>query len=209
MSTIRVPLCIVAGLVACACIPVMAAAGKAPAKEMGTYKDWNDGTLDQLQILETPNFATATKIVVLPVDTSATPVVSDKKKKVVETVRKVLASAPELFVAGIKKAIAGKLEVVTATEAPTGDAAKGTILVRAEVSEMNPGSGAARFWLSMGAGHTRAELKGEILDGETGKPLLKFTQARAGSRVAETELLLRETVREVGEDVGATILVFR
>jgi hypothetical protein len=122
-----------------------------------------------------------------------------------------LSKATDFFITGIKKRVAGKLEASIAEQAPTADAAKGVLLIRGEVLELNPGSRAARYWVGFGAGKSRAEIKGEIVNAETGAPLLKFSHARAssmGEGGGDYTTFLDDDIREVGEDIGKMLLSF-
>lgn len=99
-----------------------------------------------------------------------------------------------------------------ATSAPTP--AVRTLLIRAAVTEMNPGSKAARFWASFGAGHTDAEITGEILDADSGEVLARFKTGRASSGTMSLaggnyETMMSNDTRDDGKNVGQMLTQFK
>jgi Domain of unknown function (DUF4410) len=199
---------VVVGIVLLLAAASAIAKNKAP-NEKGVYKDWNK-LIDHLEIVEPFQVTAFTMIVVLPLDTKQTPLPKQDDNTYPPTAT-ALSKATDFFITGIKKRVAGKLEASIAEQAPTADAAKGVLLIRGEVLELNPGSRAARYWVGFGAGKSRAEIKGEIVNAETGAPLLKFSHARAssmGEGGGDYTTFLDDDIREVGEDIGKMLLSF-
>jgi len=84
--------------------------------------------------------------------------------------------------------------------------------VRGQVSKLDPGSQAARYWVGFGAGHARVEIKCEILDDTSGEVLASLTQARVSSGGlfgGGYDALLQKLTEEVGEELGALLKFFR
>ena len=179
-------------------------------KAKGSYKDWNDDLIDKLEILESFNLSSYSKVVILPLDNKKTPL-PEKKDNTYEPVTKVLEKVTDIFLEGVKKGLAGKLQVASEKEAPPKESSKGVLLVSGEVVEMNPGSRAARYWVGFGAGKSRVEVRGEVTDAATGAVLLKFTHAKAsGVGVAGGDYIkfLTDDTTDVGEDVGKMLAFF-
>jgi hypothetical protein len=208
MRTLGRSTVVVVGIVLLLAAVSAIAKNKAPT-EKGVYKDWNK-LIDKLEIVEPFQVTAFTKIVVLPLDTKQTPLPKQDDNTYAPTAT-VLSDATDIFITGIRKHVAGKLGASIAEQPPTADAAKGVLLIRGKVLEINPGSRAARYWVGFGAGKSRVEIMGEIVNAETGAPLLKFSHARVSS-VGEVggdyTKFLSDDVREVGEDVGKMLLSF-
>ena len=63
----------------------------------------------------------------------------------------------------------------------SGNAPGKTLVIRARLTKVDPGSQAARFWVGFGAGAVKIAMIGEIVDGASGKVLLRFAQERLSS----------------------------
>jgi hypothetical protein len=187
----------------------LAIAKKKPPMEKGVHEDWN-ALIDKLEIVEPFQLASFTQAVVLPLDTKNTPL-PDRDDNTLAPTRTVLSKATSIFLAGIQQQTAGKLKISIAQQPPTADAAKGVILIRGSVSEIDPGSRAARYWVGFGAGKSRAEIVGEIVNAETGATLLRFTHARAshiGGFGGDYTKFMSDDIRDVGADIGKMLLNF-
>ncbi len=166
--------------------------------EPGTYKEWGPD-IDELEIVQSFHFADYSKIVVEPIDTSAT----DTKDKAIANAA---AAATNDFVEQLGKEVKTP---VSAGEKPKKSA--DTLIIRAKVTNMDPGSRAARYWASFGAGAAIAKVEGEIVDGQSNKVLARFTQERrSGFGVAggSSESLLRRDVRAIATDVANILKAF-
>ncbi|MBV9493254.1 MAG: DUF4410 domain-containing protein, partial [Acidobacteria bacterium] len=85
------------------------------------------------------------------------------------------------------------------------------LIIRGKVTEMDPGSRAARYWAGFGAGAARSEIEGEVIDAATGETLLRFTQQRrsgVGVYGGNYQDLMKRNLNTIGEDVGAMLRVF-
>jgi hypothetical protein len=99
-----------------------------------------------------------------------------------------------------------------AAATPQAPAPARFLLVRGQVSKLDPGSQAARYWVGFGAGHARVEIKCEIVDGGTGEVLASLTQARVSSGGlfgGSYDPLLAKLTEEVGEDLAKLLKFFR
>lgn len=179
--------------------------GKAPTAP-GTYHDWN-GDLDQVEIVETFDLAGYKRLVVGTFDTSATPL-PEAADNSYAPVQQVLADVESPLIEGLRPELPGVAVERQGEEAPAGD---GVLLLRGRVVEMDPGSRAARYWASFGAGAARTKLEGELVDAASGRVLLRFTQERrsgVGVGGGSYVNLLQRNLRAIGEDLGAGLQQF-
>jgi hypothetical protein len=97
--------------------------------------------------------------------------------------------------------------VATSQQSPGGK----VVVLRVAVTEMNPGSQAARYWVGFGAGSAGTRISGELLDGPTGRTLLRF---RDGSVTSVGMLggdygdVLDANMKRLGEDLGVLLSGF-
>jgi len=85
------------------------------------------------------------------------------------------------------------------------------LVVRGKVTQMNPGSKALRYWVSFGAGQSRVEVSGEVIDALSNTVLVRFVHARSsgiGALGGDYQKFLTDDTRDVGEDVGKMLLLF-
>jgi hypothetical protein len=86
-----------------------------------------------------------------------------------------------------------------------------TLVVRARLTKVDPGSQAARYFVGFGAGAVKIAIVGEIIDRASGKVLVRFAQERRSAFGAfggnYSELFLR-TARQIGGDIGELINAF-
>lgn len=184
--------------------PLHAGRKKPAPTEPGTYKAWGPD-IDQIEIVKTFRFADCDRIFVQPFDTSATPL-PDAKENTYEPVRKVLVSATEGFVQGLRGNVEPKVEI---EEKP--EAASGALIIRGKVVVMDPGSRAARYWAGFGAGAAKTKIEGEIVDGRSGEVLVRFTQERrsgVGVMGGDYEGLMQRNLNAIGEDVANILKSF-
>jgi hypothetical protein len=83
--------------------------------------------------------------------------------------------------------------------------------VRARITKSDPGSQAARYWGGFGAGAAKVGISGEIVDGASGKVLVRFTQERRsgfGLLGGGYRELLDRTMRQIGGDVAGLVRAF-
>lgn len=172
--------------------------------EPGTYKNWGPD-IDELEIVKSFKFADYKDVVVEPFDTSSAQL-PEKDDNTYEPVTKVLASATEGFVQGLR----GSIEPKVAIESNPGKSA-GTLLIRGKVVTMDPGSKAARYWAGFGAGAAKAKIEGEIVDAKTRKVLAKFTQERrsgVGVMGGDYQEMMQRNLNAIGEDVANILKAF-
>ncbi|MGH9362674.1 MAG: DUF4410 domain-containing protein [Thermoanaerobaculia bacterium] len=189
-------------------LPGAALAGKgkkAPPTTPGTYTDWND-EIDQLEVVEGFSLADYAKIAVEPFDTSTTPL-PDKDDNTYVAVQTTLSAVALPLIEGLNEALGGK----PPAEQAEGKAGAGALVVRGKIVTMDPGSRAARYWAGFGAGAARSGVDGEVVDGGSGKVLLRFRQERrSGVGVAGGDYvkLMQRNLRKIGEDLGMVLKAF-
>ena len=86
-----------------------------------------------------------------------------------------------------------------------------TLIVRARLTKVDPGSQAARYFVGFGAGAVKIAIVGEIIDGSSGKVLVRFAQERRSGFAAfggGYGELFQRTARQLGGDIGELINAF-
>jgi len=184
-------------------LPMHAAKKKAAPTEPGKYKEWGED-IDQIEIVKGFKFADYSKIVVEPLDTASTPL-PDKNDNTYGPVMAVLPVATDKLIEGLREHV--KVSVVG------GEGAKddGTLILRGKVTQMDPGSRAARYWAGFGAGAARTEIQCEIVDAASGEVLVRFKQERRsgfGMGGGSYESVLTRNLKQLGEDVAYILGVF-
>ncbi|MDD2582064.1 MAG: DUF4410 domain-containing protein [Desulfuromonadaceae bacterium] len=177
----------------------------------GIVKDWN-GSIDEMEILEPLNLNAYSRVIVADLDTSATPL-PPTDENTYEPTKIVLKSSSDIFTNALRdqfKEAKSSLEIVGPVNEVTGAEPK-TLLVKGKVTEMNPGSQALRYWVGFGAGKSRVEVAGEIIDAQSNKPLVRFKHAKAsgiGAFGGDYQKFLTDDTHDVGEDIGKMLLYF-
>ena len=165
----------------------------------GTYRDWHD--VDQVTILRPFNAATYSQIAVESFDSTGVklPPANDNTYRAVQ-------SAIHMMKPAFMEGLAQKAQRKANANAPGK-----TLVVRARLTKVDPGSQAARYFLGFGAGAVKIAIAGEIIDGSSGKVLVRFAQERRsafgvfGGGYGE---LFQRTARQIGGDIGALINAF-
>ncbi len=182
-------------------IPAAANAQKNATKP-GSYTDWND--VDQVTIVQPFQLGSYSRVVVQPLDTrNAT--MPDAKDNSYSAVKEALANSTQPFTQGLSE----KMKTLP-VQAGQGGGAK-ALIIRARITKSDPGSQAARYFVSFGAGAAKVGVSGEIVDGGTGKTLVKFTQERrsgVGGFGGGYRDLLDRSLRQIGGDVAGLIRAF-
>jgi hypothetical protein len=173
----------------------------------GTYTDWNED-LDRIEIVETFALADYDRLVVGDFATDGVPLPA-ADDNTYEPVKQVLADVEGPLIEGLREAGAAGLAV----ERQGSGAAAGarSLLLRGRVVEMDPGSRAARYWAGFGAGATRVELEGELVDAASGRVLFRFTQERRsgfGVGGGKYENLMQRSLSAIGEDLAGALQQF-
>ena len=177
------------------------AAKKAPTVP-GKYAEWGPD-IDSIEIVKTFKFADYAKVVVEPLDGSATPKPEDQD--MVAKVEKVAAGATAPFLEGVKKGIPN---AALASATPASG-----LIVRGKITTLDPGSRAKRVWVGYGAGAARTAIEGEIVDAKTGQVLVRFTQERRSGierfgRGSSYEEIMKRNLTAIGEDVANLLKEF-
>jgi hypothetical protein len=175
-----------------------AIAGKEPTSP-GTYHDWHD--VDEVTIVQPFNAAAYAQIAVESFDTKGVkmPPTQDNTYKAVLLALQRMKPA---FMQGVGEKAKRKV---------AGGAPGKTLVVRARLTKVDPGSQAARYFVGFGAGAVKIAMVGELIDGASGKVLVRFAQERRsgfGAFGGGYGALFERTARELGEDVGEVINAF-
>ena len=94
---------------------------------------------------------------------------------------------------------------------PRGTGKRRTLVIRARVTKLDPGSQAARYFFSFGAGAVKIAMAGEIIDGATKKTLVRFKQERrsaVGLLGGGYEALFKRTAHQIGGDIAGLVNAF-
>ena len=168
-----------------------------PSTSPGTYRDWHD--VDEVTIIRPFVAATYNQIAVESFDSSRVklPPANDNTH---EAVQLALQRMKPAFMRGVEE----KAKRKTSSNAPGK-----TLVVRARLTKVDPGSQAARLF-GFGAGSVKIAMIGEIVDGASGQVLLRFAQERRSSfgALGSYGPLFERTARELGEDVAELINAF-
>jgi len=149
----------------------------------GKYTNWG-GQIEKLEIVESFKLADYQRIVVEPLDTSRVPLPKDGAKTY-PPVKTVLGYATAPFLAGLS----GPLGKVPASlRQPGENPGPGTLVVRGQVLRMDPGAHAPRYSPD-GAGSARVVIASDVVDGGTGKTLLRFRQERRSGSSRDTMII--------------------
>jgi hypothetical protein len=174
----------------------------------GTYKEWGPD-IDQIEILQSFKIGDYDRIVVLPFDTSSTPL-PDQKEKWYGTMKSALASYNVWFMEAFPKELKAKAKVDESDRAPKRS---GTLVIRGTVDQMDPGSRAGRYWGGFGAGAASSKATVEIVDSKSGKVLARVTQARRaggtwkGAGGSDLEVM-RDSVHATAKDIAHVLDLF-
>jgi len=187
--------------VAVVVLAVAAMGAKKVPTAPGKYEGWGPD-IDSIEIVKTFKTADYARVVVQPLDVSNTP--KPEEKDMMEHFDRASRRASESFLKGLRK------NVPDAAMAEGQPAASRVLIVRGKVTLLEPGSRAKRMWIGYGAGSSRAAISGEIVDGQTGEVLARFTQERrsAFDRLAGYEEIMVRNIVAIGEDVGNLLKEF-
>lgn len=192
--------CLVAGNLALG-VAQNASARTKGATTPGTYHDWN-GDIDELTIVQPFNAASYSAIAVESFETAGVPL-PNPKDNTYGAVQSALRMIKPAFMAGLAEKAQRKIGA--------GAAGARTLIVRARLTKLDPGSRAARYWAGFGAGAVKIEMRGEILDASSKKTLVRFRQERRsafGAFGGGYEELFTRTARQIGEDIGGVLNAF-
>ena len=176
----------------------LAVAAPAPPAP-GTYRDWHD--VDEVTILRPFNAAAYNDIAVESFDSKGV-----KLPPANENTYRAVQSALRLMKPAFMQGVAEKAKRKTGTNAPGK-----TLVIRARLTRVDPGSQAARYFVGFGAGAVKIAMVGEIVDRASGKVLVRFAQERRsafGAFGGGYGALFERTARQLGGDVGELINAF-
>ena len=187
---------ILAAVVA-AFVSVSGIAAPAPASP-GTYRDWHD--VDEVTIIQPFNAAAYSQIAVESFDSTRVklPPANDNTYPAVQSAMRLMKPA---FMDGL----AEKAQRKANPNAPGK-----TLVIRARLTKVDPGSQAARYF-GFGAGAVKIAIVGEIIDRSSGKVLVRFAQERRsgfGAFGGGYGELFQRTARQLGGDIGELINAF-
>jgi hypothetical protein len=179
---------------------VSASAIAAPAPPVpGTYRDWHD--VDEVTIIRPFNASAYDQIAVESFDSAGVklPQTNDNTYRAVQAAIRNMKPA---FMEGLARKAQRKAGV---------NGSGKTLVVRARLTRVDPGSQAARYFVGFGAGAVKIAILGEIVDGSTGKVLVRFAQERRsalGAFGGGYGQLFERTARQLGGDIGGLINAF-
>ena len=165
----------------------------------GTYHDWHD--VDEVTIIQPFNASSYSQIAVESFD-SAGVRLPDPNDNTYRAVQLALRTMKPAFMEGVARNAKRKVGV-------TGPAK--TLVIRARLTKIDPGSQAARYVIGFGAGTVKIAIAGEIIDGASGKVLVRFVQERRsgfGLFGGGYAALFGRTARQLGGDVAELINAF-
>jgi Domain of unknown function (DUF4410) len=173
-------------------------AARAPTAP-GTYHDWHD--VDEVTIIRPFNASAYTQIAVESFDSVGVKL-PDPNDNTYRAVLLALRTMKPAFMEGVARNAKRKVGV-------TGPAK--TLVIRARLTKVDPGSQAARYVVGFGAGAVKIAIAGEIIDGASGKVLVRFVQERRsgfGLFGGGYAALFQRTARQLGGDVAELINAF-
>jgi hypothetical protein len=165
----------------------------------GTFRDWHD--VDEVTIIRPFNASAYDQIAVESFDSAGVklPPTNDNTYAAVQSAIRMMKPA---FMDGLAQKAKRKA-------IPTRGGK--SLVVRARLTKVDPGSQAARYFVGFGAGAVKIAIVGEIIDGASGKVLVRFAQERRSGFGAfggnYSELFMR-TARQIGGDIGGLINAF-
>lgn len=179
---------------------VSAAAIAAPAPTApGTYRDWHD--VDEVTIIRPFNAAAYSQIAVESFDSAGVKLPPAK-----DNTYRAVKSAIQLMKPAFMDGLAQKAQRKANPNAPGK-----TLVVRTQLTKVDPGSQAARYFAGFGAGAVKIAVVGEIVDKSSGKVLVRFAQERRsafGAFGGGYGALFQRTARQIGGDIGELINAF-
>ena len=165
----------------------------------GTYHDWHD--VDEVTILQPFNASSYSQIAVESFDSVGVKL-PDPKDNTYRAVLLAMRSSEPAFMEGVAKNAKRKVGVTSSAK---------TLVIRARLTKIDPGSQAARYVVGFGAGAVKIAIAGEIIDGASGKVLVRFVQERRsgfGLFGGGYAALFGRTARQLGGDVAELINAF-
>lgn len=166
-----------------------------PVKYPSTAVDWNG--VDRVEFVKEFALASYRHLQVVPADTSSAELPPEDDNSYAPTIT-VLAGADQLLRYRIDRELLGRLKV-------SPDEAEGALKLVCRITEINPGSRAARYWVGFGAGSAWVRIEGDLIDTASGETLLRFDQRRiaaTGAFGGNYEKMLNSCIEGIGDDIG-------
>jgi hypothetical protein len=184
-----------------------ASAGSKGATTPGTYRDWN-GDVDEVTIVQPFRLDSYNDIAVESFDITGVPL-PNPKENTYQAVRSALSRIKPAFIEGFQRNLRHK----PGANDPANHSRTrpNTLVIRARLIKVDPGSQAARYFGGFGAGAVKIAIVGEIIDASSRKTLVRFAQERRSGfgmfGGGYGELFVR-TARQLGEDVAGLLNAF-
>jgi hypothetical protein len=163
--------------------------------------------IDRVEFYEAFSLDNYAALVFVPLDTSR---VSPAPGATREPTLHALARSTSVVCRAARRELTSMpVTVATPGEYPSGNVA----VLRAAVTEMNTGSGAVRYCIGFGASAAGTRISGELLDGPTGRTLLRFSDrsASAGPEAVfggDYDRILDDNLEQLGRDLGVLLSGF-
>jgi hypothetical protein len=184
-----------------------ASAGSKGATAPGTYRDWN-GDIDEVTIVQPFRLDSYNDIAVESFDITGVPL-PNPKENTYKAVRSALSKIKPAFIEGFQRSLRHKPGANEMASRP--GTRPNTLVVRARLTKLDPGSQAARYFAGFGAGAVKIAIVGEIIDASSRKTLVRFAQERRSGfgmfGGGYGELFVR-TARQIGGDVAGLLNAF-
>jgi hypothetical protein len=184
-----------------------ASAGSKRSTAPGTYRDWN-GDIDEVTVIQPFRLDSYNDIAVESFDLTGVPL-PNPKENTFEAVRSAIARIKPAFLEGFQRNLRRKVGPNVVEVGP--HARPSTLVIRARLTKVDPGSQAARYFIGFGAGAVKVAIIGEIVDAASRKTLVRFAQERrsgVGAFGGGYGELFARTALQIGGDVAGLLNAF-
>jgi Domain of unknown function (DUF4410) len=184
-----------------------ASAGSKRSTAPGTYRDWNSD-IDEVTIIQPFRLDGYNDIAVESFDLTGVPL-PNPKENTFEAVRSAIARIKPAFLEGFQRNLRRKVGPNVVEVGP--HARPSTLVIRARLTKVDPGSQAARYFIGFGAGAVKIAIVGEIVDAASRKTLVRFAQERrsgVGAFGGGYGELFARTALQLGGDVAGLLNAF-
>jgi hypothetical protein len=184
-----------------------ASAGSKRSTAPGTYRDWN-GDIDEVTIIQPFRLDSYNDIAVESFDLTGVPL-PNPKENTFEAVRSAIARIKPAFLEGFQRDLRRKVGPNVVEVGP--HARPSTLVIRARLTKVDPGSQAARYFIGFGAGAVKVAIIGEVVDAASRKTLVRFAQERrsgVGAFGGGYGELFARTALQIGGDVAGLLNAF-
>jgi len=186
-------------------LPDNAGAASQGSTTPGTYRHWG-GEIDEVTILQPFGLDNYSDIAVESFDTGGV-LLPNPQENTFAAAQLALNSIKPAFIEGFQKNLRQKPGQTNSSRG-RGE----TLVIRARLTQLDPGSQAARFWgRGLGGGSVKVEMIGEVIDARSRKTLVRFRQKREagfGAFGGGYGDLFARTARHIGRDVADLLNAF-